>query len=64
MYKIQNKYQDGGWEDLGFRYLVKSQSLEKALECSCDAICYGMVRIINEDTDEVVVTYAAGEGNR
>lgn len=64
MFKLQNRYQDEGWENTGFRFTEEWQALRKALECSCDSICYGMVRVINEDTGEIVVTYGAGEGSR
>lgn len=64
MFKLQNRYQDEGWEELGIRFEEEWRALRRALECSSDAISYGMIRIINEDTGEIVATFGAGEGSR
>ena len=59
-YKLQNRYQDSGWEDLGMEFDIPKRAVKKALKCSKDAIAYGMVRVVDVKEKRVVVTFAAG----
>lgn len=62
-YRLQNRYQDGGWEWLKDEaFTTEDAAIDRAIECASDAIAYGMLRVIGPDGLEVV-TYAAGEGN-
>lgn len=62
MYKLQNKYQDEGWADLGKteEYDSYGAACGRAHVLAGNSICYGMVRVINKNTNEVMVEYPAG----
>lgn len=57
-FKLQNRYQDGGWESMHDEYDDLLTAVCKAADCSYDAICCGMVRVL--DGDNVVIEYGAG----
>lgn len=61
-FRLQNRYQDGGWEWLeGQEYETEDAAVGHAIACACNGIAYGMVRVISPDGLEVVC-YAAGSG--
>ncbi len=60
MYKIQNRYQDSGWMDLDRGDLSAGNACSMAFELSKDSIAFGMTRVINTETGEVLVEYPAG----
>lgn len=62
-YRIQNSYQDSGWEDAGHEYLSLSDAFTKAEWCASKPILYGMVRIVDAD-GWIVKTFGAGETSR
>jgi hypothetical protein len=62
-YRIQNSYQDSGWEESGHEYLSLTDAIRKGEECASDSICWGMVRIIDAD-NQVIKTFGAGETSR
>jgi len=57
-YKLQNRYQDSGWKDLGIEFEFCDDAICEASKLSRDAICYGMVRVIFGDV--IIITCAAG----
>ena len=60
---MENRYQDSGWEPLdGEDFLNANAAARRAAGLSKDAICYGMVRVVDMAVKKVVVTYAAGGG--
>ena len=64
MYKLQNKYQDEGWKDLGCKeFRCIPDASHEARTCSNNSICYGMVRVVRKGTNEVMVTFPAGGGD-
>jgi len=60
-FSLQNRYQDGGWEMLEKNIVDLDNALIRAKRCSKDAICYGMVRVMDAN-GTVVRTYSAGGG--
>jgi ADP-ribose pyrophosphatase YjhB (NUDIX family) len=62
-YRLQNRYQDGGWEELHEFFNNEADAVKQAIEHACHPIHYGMVRVIGPDGG-VVVEYGAGEGNK
>ncbi len=58
-YLIQNRYQDEGWGDIETK-ADKDIAFRLAETYSKDAICYGMVRVIDTKLNEVLVTHPAG----
>lgn len=63
-YRLQNRYQDSGWEWLEEAYSTNDlgAAIRTADKLSEDAIIYGMVRVVDIITQEVMATYAAGGG--
>jgi len=59
MYKLQNRFQDSGWENLNIEHTLANDAIQEASELSKNAICYGMVRVIHEEHG-VIATFAAG----
>ena len=62
MYQLQNRYQDSGWETLDhekFSSVVVATS--RAAILSKNAICYGMVRVVDLSTEVIIVTFSNGE---
>lgn len=57
-YRLQNRFQDSGWEDLGVEFINCGDAICKASELADNA----MVRVIDTETNEIVITYAAGGG--
>lgn len=58
IYKLQNRYQDSGWEDLDLVFYSRVEAIEKAVELSRNSICYGMVRVVCRG--RVIETFVAG----
>ena len=58
-YVIQNRYQDEGWEVI-HSISDKKQALKFAKKKSKDAICYGMVRVVDTKLNEILITHTAG----
>jgi hypothetical protein len=60
-YKLQNSYQDSGWENLNDEeYYTESVTIIRAQQLAKNAIAYGMVRVIDTKKNEIVVTVPAG----
>ena len=66
MFQLENRYQDSGWETLGRKYCYSSvdEAIPVAYRCGEDAISFGMIRIIDTEKKEVVITYPAGHTNK
>jgi hypothetical protein len=62
-YRIQNSYQDSGWEETGHEYLSLDDAFTKAEWCASKPILYGMVRIVDAD-GRIIKTFGAGETSR
>jgi len=62
MFVLENRYQDSGWESLDERFHNLQMAKDCAYKLSKDAIAYGMIRIVDFNTGEVMVTYPAGSG--
>jgi len=60
MFQLQNRYQDSGWENLDEEYDSAKKAKKRALKLSKDAICYGMVRVVDVEKKQVIVTFPAG----
>ncbi len=58
-FEIQTKYQDGCWETVKTT-LDKKRALGLAKKYSKDAICYGMVRVVDTVEGKILVTHPAG----
>jgi len=62
-YILQNRYQDGGWINFDNEEFDHcGDAICRASELSEDSIAYGMVRVVDNDENCVVITYAAGGG--
>lgn len=62
MYHLENRHQDGGWQSIPDEIYVGFDAANlRARELARDAICYGMVRVI-DGRGQPVVTYPAGGG--
>ena len=59
-YKLQHRYQDSGWEDMGEWHASPDDAVFRAVQCSANSICYGMVRVIDLCRNEVLVEFPAG----
>jgi hypothetical protein len=62
-YFLQNRHQDSGWEDLSgdrFQFDSWQAAIDDAVRCSRDAICYGMVRVVDSVNCVVIQTFPAG----
>lgn len=60
-YKLQNRYQDSRWEDLGINIASRSGAVATAEHMALDAIRTGMVRVLDTlDHDKVIHTVPAG----
>ena len=59
-YKLQNRYQDSGWEELGEQFSNLNDANRRAHDLSKDAICYGMVRVVDVTNGIVEAEYPAG----
>jgi hypothetical protein len=46
---LQNRYQDGGWENLGEEFAELADALHAAASHATDSIRYGMVRVIKRN---------------
>lgn len=57
-YRLQNRYQDSRWEDLGESYPTEAAASYRAFRLSANGICYGMVRVVAPD-GRVVVEFPA-----
>ena len=58
---LQNRYQDSGWGNLpDQRYYREQDAIKAAAGLSCDAICYGMVRVVDLSKGIVIKTFPAG----
>lgn len=66
-FKLQNRYQDSGWEDFGGTnrqndiYEDESIACGEALEFSKNSMFYGMLRVVELGTKNVIATYTAGK---
>ena len=60
-FKLQNRYQDSGWENLNESFHTTEEAEDKALEFSKNSICYGMVRVVDTSKQEVVSTFSGGK---
>jgi hypothetical protein len=61
-YRLQNRYQDSGWEYLAYEEFEHcGDAICRASELSEDAVAYGMVRVVDKKTGRVVITYPAGK---
>jgi len=67
VYKIQNRYQDSGWEDVLRNDAPSAQLFTRAIdalriaeEWSRNAVVYGMCRVVNVRHNSVLFEFAAG----
>ena len=62
MFQLEYRHQDSGWNTLGdtYRFASIDQAILTAADCASDAIAFGMVRVIDEQTKEIIVTFPAG----
>jgi len=58
-FRLQNRYQDSGWQELDYQFWHVDGAIEKAAELSQDAIIYGMVRVVAKN-GTVIKTFPAG----
>ncbi len=58
-YVIQNRYEGEGWEFIQTK-VDKDIALRLAETYAKDAISYGMVRVIDTELNEILITYPAG----
>ena len=59
IYRLQNRYQDSGWEDMGgTQYTNPTLAVFEAYERCLDSIAFGMVRVV--EGDRVLVEFPAG----
>ena len=61
-YKLQNRYQDSGWENLNEECSHLETAKHRAYELSKNSIAYGMVRVVNRATGAIEAEYPAGGG--
>jgi hypothetical protein len=62
MYELQNRYQDSNWtrcEDDG-GYMTLEAAIDEAVFRAKDGIVYGMIRVVETYTGNVVITFPAG----
>lgn len=65
MYVLEHRYQDSGWMRLDAELFEHAgDAYCRASELSEDAICYGMVRVVELESNRVMDTFAAGTGRR
>lgn len=60
-YRIENRYQDGGWTDTGEHFDKYEDAFDRGFELARDSICNGMVRIVCIATGHACKTWSAGE---
>ena len=61
LYRLQNRYQDGGWEDLPDEIFVDPhKATVRAYELCQQAVHYGMVRVVRNSDGKIVVEFPAG----
>ena len=61
-YRLENRYQDSGWEDLETPFANCTEAIACAGSLAKDSIIYGMTRVVDLVEGEVVITFAAGGG--
>jgi len=59
-YRLQNRYQDGHWEELHIGFDDLDTASEQAYIMSQKSPIYGMVQVVNENGDSLVVYPAGG----
>jgi hypothetical protein len=60
-YRIENRHQDEWWEDSGQPHLVdRDAAIRQAQMMATEAMVYGMTRVIDCATGEILQTFAAG----
>jgi|SaaInlStandDraft_4_1057021.scaffolds.fasta_scaffold192803_2 hypothetical protein len=61
MFKLQNRYQDSDWGDLGHaKFHQQDLASRHAQNLSENTISYGMVRVIDIDTSKIIATFTGG----
>jgi hypothetical protein len=60
-FRIENKQQDEGWRDSGIRSVSKDIALPMARKFSKRPSVWGMVRVVDVRTGEVIATYSSGK---
>ena len=61
MFKLQNRYQDLGWEDVtDAEFNYQDLASNYAQNLSEDTISYGMVRVVDIDTSKIIATFTDG----
>jgi len=60
-YRLQNRLQDSGWENMRESFQCSDEASRRASELSKDG-WMGMVRVIDVEKREIVVTYKGGGG--
>ena len=64
-YQLQNCYQDSSWENLDDEAFSDPLLAEaRAKELAKDAICYGMVRVVDLNKAKIIATFPAGYSGR
>lgn len=60
LFRLENRYQDEGWESLNEFYIDAVEAAHKAAEKAYSGIYYGMVRVVDTTTGAPVITFRAG----
>ncbi len=58
-FRIQYRYQDSRWRELGEAFNCEHEACWRAAQLSLDSMCYGMVRVVHV-TRGAVVEFNAG----
>ena len=58
-YRLQNRYQDSGWQNTKLRYAKKKKAKRKAKVMAEKGMLWGMVRVVDRVRGEVIKTYPA-----
>lgn len=60
-FRLENRFQDTNWEPIDESYEFCGDAICRASELA-DHPLMGMVRVVDSETSQVMVTYAAGGG--
>jgi len=61
-FRLQNKYQDSGWKNLdNVKFYQQDLASTQARNLSKNSIFYGMVRVIDSKTKQVIATFTNGQ---
>jgi hypothetical protein len=61
IFQLYNRYRDSSWIELGGEiFQHQGDAVIRASELSCDGIAYGMIKVVNLDSQKVVAVFPAG----